>query len=260
MSALKPTKINKLLQKHPRGTVLMSSWLTEQGYSLDLQKRYRKSGWLKSIGTGAMVRTGQDISYEGGVYALQRQLGLSVHLGGRTALVKHGRTHYMEFQEMKFDLFGAPGVSLPAWFLNYDWGRRVRYYRTAFLSSEIDLHEHDMGEYKILISGKTRAIMECLYLVPIKQDFMVCYNMLEGLPDLQPDKVQKLLEDCNSIKVKRLFLYMAEKAGHEWFKYLDMDKFDLGSGKRSIVTNGVFVPKYGITVPREMEANAQPGI
>jgi Transcriptional regulator, AbiEi antitoxin, Type IV TA system len=49
--------------------------------------------------------------------------------------------------------------------------------------------------------------------------------------------------------VKRLFLYIAEKTGHHCFNHLDVTKIDLGKGKRSIVKNGVFVNKYGITVP-----------
>jgi hypothetical protein len=64
--------------------------------------------------------------------------------------------------------------------------------------------------------------------------------------------VQQLLEQCASVKVKRLFLYMAEKAGHAWVKHLDRSKVDLGSGKRSVAPGGVYVPKYEITVPKEL--------
>ena len=77
--------------------------------------------------------------------------------------------------------------------------------------------------------------------------------MMEGLNNLRPKSVQKLLEDCTSIKVKRLFLYMADKAKHEWLNFVELDKVDLGSGKRSIVSDGVYIPKYQITVPKELE-------
>ena len=53
MSTLIGTKINKLLTSQPQGTVMLSSWLVEQGYSHDLQQRYKKGGWLESVGTGA---------------------------------------------------------------------------------------------------------------------------------------------------------------------------------------------------------------
>jgi hypothetical protein len=59
----------------------------------------------------------------------------------------------------------------------------------------------------------------------------------------------ELLLQCKSVKVLRLFLFMAEKAGHSWFRYLDTGRLDLGTGKRSISPGGVYVPEYQITVP-----------
>jgi hypothetical protein len=54
--------------------------------------------------------------------------------------------------------------------------------------------------------------------------------------------------------VKRLFLYMADKAGHGWFPLLDRSRLELGSGDRSIVKGGVYIAAYRITVPKELEA------
>jgi hypothetical protein len=65
MSAENTSKINKLLSSIPSGVVLQSFWLAKQGYSPELQKRYRNSGWLESIGSGAMKRAGELITYEG---------------------------------------------------------------------------------------------------------------------------------------------------------------------------------------------------
>ncbi len=94
--------------------------------------------------------------------------------------------------------------------------------------------------------------MECLYLAPKSQPLLEVYELMEGLNNLRPTLVQQLLEQCTSIKVKRLFLFMADKAGHDWFDYLDMSKIDQGSGKRSIVESGIYNPKYKITVPKEL--------
>ena len=47
---------------------------------------------------------------------------------------------------------------------------------------------------------------------------------------------------------------MAEKSGHEWVKHIQLDKTDLGKGKRSIVKGGVYDPKYQITVDKELES------
>ena len=97
--------------------------------------------------------------------------------------------------------------------------------------------------------------MECLYLVPKSQPLTEVFELMEGLNNLRPALVQSLLEACRSVKVKRLFLYLADKAGHDWFNCLDLKKIDLGSGKRSIVKDGVYVSKYQITVPKELEAH-----
>ena len=78
-------------------------------------------------------------------------------------------------------------------------------------------------------------------------------QLMEGLTTLRPALVQVLLEKCNSLKVKRLFLYMSEKNNHDWLKNLNIKKIDFGSGKRVIVKNGVFNNKYNITVPKEYE-------
>ena len=75
---------------------------------------------------------------------------------------------------------------------------------------------------------------------------------MEGLATLRPNQAQELLEDCKSIKAKRLFLYFAERVGHSWFNYIDQTKIDLGSGNRSIVPNGILVPKYSLVLPKEL--------
>ena len=90
-----------------------------------------------------------------------------------------------------------------------------------------------------------------LYYVPLKQGFDEAIKIVDFMNSLRPNKVQMLLELCTSVKVKRLFLYMAEKQDHFWYKELNFDKINLGTGNRMIVKNGVFDAKYKITVPRE---------
>jgi hypothetical protein len=55
------------------------------------------------------------------------------------------------------------------------------------------------------------------------------------------------------VKVKRLFLYLAEKSGHAWIRHLNQEKINLGSGKRSIIAGGAYNVKYQITVNKELE-------
>jgi hypothetical protein len=59
------------------------------------------------------------------------------------------------------------------------------------------------------------------------------------------------------VKVKRLFLHLAEKQAHPWFKQLDVTRVSLGSGKRMIVAGGRLDPKYLITVPAATETPSE---
>ena len=170
------TKINQLLNTAPHGAVLLSSWLVRQGYSLDLQKRYKKSGWLESIGSGAIIRSGDKVDYHGGIYALQDQANLSVHVGGRTALSLQGKNHYIDMAAGRAVLFGGGQEKLPVWFKNYDWGVRIDYYATLFLPVDIGLMDLERKSFSVKVSGPVRAIMECLYLAPKYQDFLNVMN------------------------------------------------------------------------------------
>ncbi|MCK7460193.1 type IV toxin-antitoxin system AbiEi family antitoxin [Idiomarina aminovorans] len=256
MSTESSSKLNKLLRDQPAGVVLCSAWLADNGYSNDLQKRYKNSQWFESVGTGALIRYGDQVDYLGAIYALQTQLGLSVHPGGKTALALQGKSHYLELSPKHAQLFGDKGEHLPLWFKKRDWGLRVKCTLTNFLPPDLGMTELSHKQFKVTVSDPARAIMECLYLAPKSQSLKEVYELMEGLNNLRPVSVQKLLEACKSIKVKRLFLYMADKANHDWVRYLNLDNVNLGSGKRSIVAGGVYVAKYRITVPKALETLA----
>jgi len=61
-------------------------------------------------------------------------------------------------------------------------------------------------------SAPERAAMEMLHLVPKEVGFDEAQLIVENLVALRADVVQRLLEACRSVKVKRLFLYM----GRDW--------------------------------------------
>jgi len=75
---------------------------------------------------------------------------------------------------------------------------------------------------------------------------------MEGLPNLSPRRLQTLLEDCRSVKVKRLFFWFAERHNHAWMGKIDRSRIDLGRGKRLLVRGGKLDPKYNITVPETL--------
>ena len=252
MSLENDKKLNPLIADWPVGAVYATSWLKKSGFSDQLLNRYKKSHWLTSVGSGALKRAGDEVTYQGAVYALQKQLDSSIHIGAKTALALQGKAHYLQLGNVTATLFGGSEAKLPRWFNKADWNVKTDYYSTSFLPPELGLVDLELKTFTVKISSPARAIMECLYLAPDKQDLMECYELLESLTNLRPQQVQALLEACTSVKVKRLFLFLAERAKHSWFEYLDLTKIDLGAGKRSIAPNGVFNKKYQITAPKEL--------
>ena len=72
------------------------------------------------------------------------------------------------------------------------------------------------------------------------------------LANLRPQLLGKLLRECKSVKVKRLFLWYADRHGHAWFKDLDQSSIYLGKGKRQLAPQGHFDSRYQITLPIEL--------
>lgn len=149
-------------------------------------------------------------------------------------------------------LFGKPGDKLPGWFKKYSWSVIVHYKTTKlFTNHKLGLKEHNRDAFFIMISSPERAILETLHLVPNEQSLEEAQLLMEGLTSLRPKLIQELLECCNSVKVKRLFLFLAERYNHAWLKKTNLNNIDLGHGKRMIIRDGQFDPKYQITISKE---------
>jgi hypothetical protein len=84
------SKINNLLKQWPKGAIATAPWLRKLGIYRQLAQRYSSSGWIQPMGCGAFLRSGDAVNWFGGVYTLQTQLGLSVYVGGDTALSLNG--------------------------------------------------------------------------------------------------------------------------------------------------------------------------
>jgi hypothetical protein len=103
------------------------------------------------------------------------------------------------------------------------------------------------------ISDPERAILELLVEVPTEISFENAEQILQGMTSLSPNKLNELLLVCDNIRVRRLFLWMAERQNHQWFKKLNLDNISLGTGNRVLVKGGILNKKYKITVPQEYE-------
>jgi Transcriptional regulator, AbiEi antitoxin, Type IV TA system/Transcriptional regulator, AbiEi antitoxin N-terminal domain len=244
------TKIQNLLLNWLPGIVRTVSALKKQGYSQDLLNRYRYSGWLNSIGEGALIKAGDTPTLFGAIYALQQDLNLNVHLGGLSSLEVLGYAHYLKAKQKNIWLFGE-NKRLPRWFANYKWESKIRYTSTNLFKKDsgLGLTVFKDRTTPIILSDETRAMLEYLSHVPEEHSLEQGKDIMLGLTSLPPVLVNKMLINCTSIKVKRLFLLLAEECGHSWLKKIQFDKIDLGSGPRNLTPGGVFSKKYLISVP-----------
>ena len=181
-----------------------------------------------------MIRTGDTPTLYGAIYSLNTQVDKHLTIGAMSALEIHGYSYYLPMGRPTISLSAPQKEYLPLWFRKYDWGVTLRLFTTEIFNSVTGITTTRQGVFELPISTPERAFMECLHLAP--QYY-----------------VQRLLEGCRSVKVKRLFLFMAEKARHAWFESLDLDRIDLGSGKRVIAKGGVYDKKYQITIPAELK-------
>lgn len=245
-------KLNYLLKTWPKGTVAVSSWLKKQGVYRQLSEIYEKSSWIEPIAHGAFKHADDYVDWTGGVYALQEQLDLNVHVGSRTALELQGHAHFVPLGEnYPVFLFGLKRF-LPVWFREYQWKQSVKYFYTNSFpyKEKVGLTKKEMGAYSITLSSRELAIMEVLYLVDKSETYEHSALLMEGLKTLRPAVVQELLEKTSSIKVKRLFMHLAEKFDHSWVKYIKIQQINFGKGKRMIGKGGNFDSKYNISVPK----------
>jgi hypothetical protein len=252
MTTPSETYLKKLFRILQPGCVVTADWLDSLGISQNLQKYYLKSGWLESIGRSAYIKPGDTVEWSGALNAIQKQTETRVHVGGLSALALQGYSHYFRMRSESLQLFSPLKTKLPKWFVDFHWKLDLKHYQSSFLPLDLGVKELEKNQILIKVSTPERAIMECLYLAPQNIDLVECYHLFEGLVNLKPKLLNELLSGCNSIKVKRLFLYMAEKSNHQWFQFLETEEISIGTGNRMLAKKGVYIRKYLVSVPKEL--------
>lgn len=248
---LKVTKINQLIRNWAKGTVKTVKELELLGYTPQLLKIYSNSKWIELFSRGIYKLYDDEVSWEGVLFGFQKKSSITtLHAGGKTALNLAGYSHYLSRNENKVYLFSDRKENIHYWLKKFNNVILKRNEVFNYTRPE-NIKLYNTGNFYIKISSPELAAMEMLYLIPNEQSFDEALKIMEGLTTLRPQLVQQLLEECNSVKVKRLFLYMAEKNDHQWLQELNIEKINLGSGKRVIIKDGAFDKKYLITVPRE---------
>ena len=214
------------------------------------------------------------------VISLQNLLELPFIVGGRTALELQGYSHYLATEGVReVHLYGEkpfPGwvqkLNIDVRFVFHNSKRLFRTDPTARSRGSFGLNVKDQTvtsddpvhasltqiswgqwDWPIALSTPERAVLELLDEIPERETFHQADKLVEGLRTLSPRRLQKLLEDCSNIKVKRLFLWFAERHQFQWLHQVEQERIDLGKGKRMIVRGGKFDPRFLITVPQNLD-------
>ena len=287
MTEQSTSKLNLLERSLPQGLLVDAAWLDQKGIASSLRSHYVKSGWLEQPARGVYRRprgemTTGPITWQQAVISLQTLIGCPLIVGGMTALDLHGLTHYLSFNLKTVHLYGR--VKAPGWLTKLDLPQAFVIHNSAALFKS-DPISHGLGsvafdiqtgnardterlrgggiemlswgqwEWPLTLSSPERAYLEFLDELPNSASFHHADMIMQSAANFRPRRLQKLLADCTSIKVKRLFFYFADRHGHAWRKYLDPETFDLGKGKRMLVRGGRLDPVYLITVPEDLNAD-----
>lgn len=253
MSIVTANKLNHLFtQSDLRKGLFFSAWLKEHGYSDQLLKKYRDSGWLTSLNKGVMYLSGTKLSAFTALSDFNSQLSRDYRVAAHSALELAGFNHYVPMGKPLLVVAYPKSQRKPQWMRSDAFDKTFKLFSTDIFG-KVKATKMNVGGELLLVSVPEQAFLECLSLASRQYNYMDLYYIMEQLTTLRPEILQEILEATSSLSVKRMFLYMAEKSGHQWFNDLDLSKISLGESKIQLVKNGVYVSKYKITVPKELK-------
>lgn len=258
--AINVIRRKELYEIMPEGLVTTNKWLMENNFTRHAIDNLVKSNQLESISKGVYVRNISKISWQSVVFSLQSILKTDLVVGGLTALELQGLSHYLSLSENKtVHLFGND--VLPEWVNNLNLNVKFIRHTTNSLfakNSEENRQLHpftserywDNDDRKLIVSTPERAYLEVLLDVPKKITFEHADQLMQGLTTLSPKNLQKTLEECQNVKIKRLFFWFADRQNYAWLGKLNRESITLGSGNRMLIKGGILDTKYKITVPK----------
>lgn len=252
------TKLKWLNNQLSKFELLLMPYLNQHDISRSHVQNYVKSGWLEVVASGVYKKPSQNIYWSSALSALQYQQASSLHLSALSSLAYQGLSHYLTMGNETVQLNSIKAIRSPKWLFSQHWLLEVKCSKVLDKVYENDLIELVVNNQTIKASTTELAALEVLEKVTDENSFIFASELFQGLTSLRPRKLQSLLERSPSVKVKRLFLFLAHYYQHPWLKRLDESKVELGSGNRQIVKGGYVDRQYKITVPlkfkdRELE-------
>lgn len=248
----------------PEGGIATRTWLMNNGLERHAIDNLIKSDQLGILVPGVYSRPDGSPTWQGVMYFFQKAMGLNLTIGGLTALDLLGLSHYLPLGvQKKIHVYGTD--KLPSWTNRVDTGADFQWHSEWDLlgkrrpASNIDkdplepfTHSYSWkeGQSELIISSPERALLEILAGVPNETSVEHADQLIQGMTSLSPRALQALPQQCENIKVRRLFFWLADRYRHPWLEKLNPEKIDLGSGKRMLVKGGRLDKKYNITVPK----------
>ena len=114
MGLVNDTKINQVLSlKYAKG-LLFSNWLEGQGFSNQLLRRYRNSGWLETLCRGVMYREQLPLKGMIALTCFNEQLNKDYRVAAHSALELAGFSHYVPMGKPLL-VVAHPKGNVPAW-------------------------------------------------------------------------------------------------------------------------------------------------
>ena len=249
----------------PYGMLATKRWLADQGLSAHALDNAVKTETLLLLATGVYSQYSRSVSWEGVIASMQRmekdgsENASPVVVGGLSALGLSGLTQYLSLGNTPHIHLYVQG-RLPTWLARLSLPMKFEGHRTSKLWPEsvlqnkafIKEHEWEAELPPVYFSCPEKAILELLMDLPDRVTFEHADELMQGLVNLSPRKLDTLLKACKSVKAKRLFFWMAKRQAYPWFSKLNVKDYDLGSGKRVVAKGGKLDTDYLITVPSNM--------
>jgi hypothetical protein len=249
----------------PEGSLVTRTWLLAHDLSSHAIDNMVKSQQLETVKNGIYKREGTLVEWGDVVYFLQSRCATDLTLGGLSALELQKLSQYLPVSNRRvLNLYGTD--SMPIWvntvadnttFQKHSLGDLLGHAATKDIAGQLNQYTKKVDwkntKEGLRISIPERAILEVLNEVPGKLSFEHADELMQGLNTLSPRSLQKLLEMCKNVKVRRLFFWFAERHNHSWLARINKDHIDMGSGNRVIVKGGKLDKKYKITVPDTYE-------
>ena len=254
----------------PYGMLATKKWLAEQGLSTHAIDNAVKTETLLLLATGVYSQYSRSVSWQGVVASMQRMEkdeGASVPpivVGGLSALSLSGLSQYLSLGNKTHIHLYAAG-KLPSWMVRLSLSFEFEGHSTSRLWPEklltnkafFKVNEWETDLSPVYYSCPEKAILELLVDLPDRVTFEHADELMQGLVNLSPRKLDTLLRACKSVKAKRLFFWLAKRQSYPWFSKLNAKDYDLGSGKRVVAKSGRLDADYLITVPSHMEMESE---